>query len=122
MRRMAIARNVLIAYALPALPLAALTLPLYIIVPTFYSEELGLPLATVAAVLAAVRVFDAVHDPVIGWLADRYRPAFGRRRLFFLLSLPITAFAAVMLFAPPQGAGAAWLAFWSATLSVGYAS
>ena len=35
----------LLLYALPALPLAALTLPLYIIVPTFYTETLGLPLA-----------------------------------------------------------------------------
>lgn len=29
---------VYVAYALPALPLAALALPLYVIVPTFYSE------------------------------------------------------------------------------------
>jgi Na+/melibiose symporter-like transporter len=119
---MAIDTRTLLAYSLPAIPLAALTLPLYIIVPTFYSETLGLPLATVAAVLAAVRVFDAVHDPVIGWLADCWRPAFGRRRLFFLLSLPVTAIAAVMLFRPPAGAGAWWLGFWSAMLSVGYAS
>ncbi len=115
-------KRTLLAYALPALPLAALTLPLYIIVPTYYSETLGLPLATVATVLAAVRVFDAAHDPVIGWLSDRYRPSFGRRRLFFLSSLPLTAVAAVMLFWPPAGAGAAWLAAWSALLSIGYAA
>jgi Na+/melibiose symporter-like transporter len=119
---MAINTRVLIAYSAPALPLAALTLPLYIIVPTFYSETLGLPLATVAAVLAAVRIFDAVHDPVIGWFADRYRPAFGRRRLFFMASLPLTAISAIMLFRPPEGAGAWWLGIWSALLSVGYAS
>ena len=72
----------LIAYALPAIPLAALSLPLYIIVPTFYAETLGLSLAAVGAALLVVRIVDAVTDPLIGWLADRWRPRFGRRRGF----------------------------------------
>ena len=110
----------LIAYALPALPLAALTLPLYIVVPTFYSETLGVSLAAVGAALLFVRIFDAVNDPLIGYVADRWRPSFGRRRAFFLLSLPLTAFAALMLFWPPQGAGALYIAVWGAALSVGY--
>lgn len=110
----------LLFYALPALPLAALTLPLYILVPTFYSETLGLSLASVGAALLFVRIFDAINDPLIGWAADRWRPAFGRRRVFFLLSLPLTAFAALMLFWPPRGAGASYVAFWGAALSVGY--
>lgn len=110
----------LIAYALPAMPLAALTLPLYIVVPTFYSETLGVPLASVGAALLFVRIFDALNDPLIGYAADRWRPHFGRRRAFFLLSLPLTAFAALMLFWPPQGAGGLYIAGWGAALSVGY--
>ncbi len=93
-------RALLFLYALPALPLAALTLPLYIIVPTFYTETLGLPLAAVGAALVVVRVFDAVGDPILGWLADRFRPGFGRRRTFFLVSLPVAALATIMLFWP----------------------
>ena len=54
----------IIAYALPAIPLAALTLPLYVLVPTFYTETLGLSLASVGFALLIVRVFDAVNDPV----------------------------------------------------------
>jgi GPH family glycoside/pentoside/hexuronide:cation symporter len=110
----------LIAYALPALPIAALTLPLYILVPTFYSETLGVSLASVGAALLFVRIFDAVNDPLIGYVADRWRPSFGRRRTFFLLSLPVTAFAALMLFWPPQGAGGIYIAVWGSMLSVGY--
>ncbi|MDN2565985.1 MFS transporter [Aquibium sp. A9E412] len=110
----------LMLYAAPALPLAALTLPLYIIVPTFYAETLGVPLAAVGAALLAVRVFDALNDPLIGALADRWRPAFGRRRTAFALSLPLTALAAWMLFRPPDGAGAGYLALWGAVLSLGY--
>lgn len=107
-------------YALPAMPLAALTLPLYIIVPTFYTETLGLPLGVVASALLIVRVLDAVNDPLIGWLSDRWRPAFGRRKAVFALSLPLTAFATVRLFWPPMDAGGFYIAFWGAVLSVGF--
>jgi glycoside/pentoside/hexuronide:cation symporter, GPH family len=112
--------SLLAAYALPAIPLAALTLPLYIIVPTFYSETLGLSLAAVGAALLVVRLFDAFNDPVIGWLADRWRPAFGRRRAVTLLSLPICALGALMVFWPPLDVGVTYLVFWAAILSIGY--
>lgn len=110
----------LLFYALPAMPLAALTLPLYVIVPTFYSELLGLSLAAVGSALLVVRVLDAVSDPVIGWMADRYRPSLGRRRAFFAASLPICALAALMLFWPPVDAGAGYLVTWGTVLSLGF--
>ncbi len=112
-------RTTLIAYALPALPLAALTLPLYVLVPTFYSETLGLSLASVGAALLLVRMFDAMIDPVIGIIADRWNPAFGRRRALFALALPITALAAWKLFWPSEAVGASWLFVWGTALSVG---
>lgn len=110
----------LVAYALPAIPLAALTLPLYVLVPTFYTETLGLPLAAVGLALLAIRLFDAVNDPVIGWAADRLRTPFGRRRTVFAASLPVTALAAYMLFHPPADAGTAYLTGWGLLLSIGY--
>ena len=63
---------------------------------------------------------DAVSDPVIGWLSDRWRPAFGRRRGFFLMALPVAAISCVMLFWPPEKPGALYLAFWGAALSMGF--
>jgi glycoside/pentoside/hexuronide:cation symporter, GPH family len=110
----------IVLYALPALPLAALTLPLYIIVPTFYSETLGLPLAAVGSALLIVRIFDAVNDPVIGWFADKWHPAFGRRRAVMALSLPIAALAGFMLFAPPADASAFYLFAWASLLTIGF--
>jgi GPH family glycoside/pentoside/hexuronide:cation symporter len=110
----------LLFYVLPAIPIAALTLPLYIIVPTFYSETLGLSLAAVGGAIIAVRVIDAVTDPVIGWLSDRWRPAFGRRRSFFLAALLPAAVACIMLFWPPVKPSALYLAFWGAALSMAF--
>ncbi|WP_405044638.1 MFS transporter [Phyllobacterium sp. 1468] len=40
--------------------------------------------------LLLIRVLNALWDPIIGWLADRFAPAFGRRRSFFIGSIPIT--------------------------------
>jgi GPH family glycoside/pentoside/hexuronide:cation symporter len=112
--------NKLLFYVLPAIPIAALTLPLYIIVPTYYSEALGLSLGAVGGAIIAVRTIDAVTDPLIGWLSDRWRPAFGRRRSFFLLALPLAATSCVMLFWPPARPSALYLAFWAAALSMGF--
>lgn len=110
----------LICYALPAIPLAALTLPLYIIVPTFYAETLGLSLAAVGTALLVIRVVDALTDPLIGWLSDRIRPRFGRRRAMFALSLPFAGLASIMLFWPPRDAGALYLGGWGIVLSLAF--
>lgn len=106
-------------YALSAIPLAALSLPLYVMVPAFYTEQVGLSLSVVGVTLLFVRLFDAASDPFIGWLSDSLHFKFGRRRSLFLASLPITAIAAWMVFWPPLNAGAFYLAFWVGILSIG---
>lgn len=111
--------RLLFAYALPALPLAALALPFYMIVPTYYAAGLGLPIAAVGLTLLCIRLFDALSDPVIGFLADRFEARAGRRRMFFLLSLPLTTISAFMLFYPPADAGLVYLATWGGLLSIG---
>lgn len=110
----------LVAFALPAIPLAALTLPLYIIVPTFYAEQMGMSLAAIGSALLLVRIIDAINDPLIGYVADRMRFKLGRRRTLFMLSLPICGLAAVMLFWPPQDVGFGYLALWGVVLTIGY--
>ncbi|WP_276118259.1 MFS transporter [Pararhizobium qamdonense] len=115
-----VSRRMLFAYALPAAPLAALGLPLYSLVPTYYSETLGLPIASVGWALLLVRLFDAITDPLAGYAADRINPSFGRRRLLFLISLPVAALSALMLYWPADGAGIAWLTVWGMLTSLGF--
>ncbi|WP_312846775.1 MFS transporter [Stappia sediminis] len=110
----------LLVYGSPALPLAVLTLPLYVYLPTFYAETIGLPLALVGNLLLAIRLVDAVSDPVFGLLADRLTPPGGRRRGWFALASLPTALAAFMLLAPPLDADPAYLLAWGLALSLGY--
>ncbi len=109
----------LLAYALPALPLALLTLPFYVIVPSYYTNA-GVPIATVGAVLLIIRLFDAFSDPIAGYLSDRTRSRFGRRKIWFAAGVPITALAAYMVFQPPEPATANYLLLWSFMLSLGW--
>lgn len=110
-------------YALPGLPLAALTLPVYVFVPTFYGE-LGVSLALIGTVLLAVRILDAVTDPMIGFVSDRMSVPLlgrmGRRKPWLLIGLPPTLLAVWMVFVPADNPDATYLLLWSAVLSIGW--
>ncbi|CDO61253.1 MFS/sugar transport protein [Candidatus Phaeomarinobacter ectocarpi] len=106
-------------YALPGLPLAALTLPVYVFVPAFYAE-LGVSLALIGTVLLGVRLLDAVSDPAIGFLSDRLRLPGGRRKPWMFVGLVPTMLAVWMVFVPSDTPSATYLFVWSAVLSVGW--
>lgn len=63
----------LLVYALPAVPLAFLGLPLYVYLPAHYADLPGLGLAAVGVVLLIARLLDLVTDPLVGMLTDRSR-------------------------------------------------
>ncbi len=109
-----LSRGQLIAYGLPGVPLAILLLPLFVTVPTFYADDLGLGFATVGAILFFTRIWDVVTDPVIGALSDRTRSRFGRRRPWLAVGAPILVIGAWALFRPPLEVG--WLYLLAATL------
>jgi GPH family glycoside/pentoside/hexuronide:cation symporter len=111
---------VLLTYAAPALPLGMLGLPLLVILPNFWAGPMGMHLATVGFVLTAVRVLDAVVDPTIGRLSDTSRFAWGRRKPFIAVAIPVAVIGAVGLFFPPVGAGAAWLFIFNALVTWGW--
>ena len=55
-----------LAYGLLGLPLAFAALPLYVVLPHYYASNLGLPLASVGALLLLVRLMDAGAEPLLG--------------------------------------------------------
>lgn len=109
----------LLAYGLPGLPLAALLLPLFVYLPTFYAENLGLGLGLVGSLLLLARLSDMVTDPVVGALSDRFGWPLGRRRSWMLFGLPLLLIAAHRLFLPPDEVGAAYLLIWTVAAYLG---
>lgn len=106
----------ILLYGMPTTPIAAVVLGVYLYLPAFYAESLGLGLAAVGAVLLAARLVDAATDPLIGYLSDRFDSRFGRRKLLSVVAAPVLLVAALALFRPPADAGAGHLLFWSITL------
>lgn len=113
-------RRVLFAYGAPALPAAMLGLPLLVYLPTFYAQELGLGLAVVGAVILAARIWDVVTDPLVGFLSDRTRTRFGRRRPWLVASLPLVLCGVWFLFRPPADAGVMHLLAWIFVVYLGW--
>jgi len=88
--------------------LAAAGLPIYIFAPTFYTENYGVGLTAIAAVLFWLRLLDAVQDPLFGWISERL----GRERRFWIgFAGFILVGAMILLFAiPPRTAPLLWFA------------
>jgi glycoside/pentoside/hexuronide:cation symporter, GPH family len=93
------------AFAAPAAPLLALSLPTIIFLPPYFASHLGTPLAAVSAIFLGARVFDLIIDPLIGSLQDRTKSSFGRRRLWLAIScVPLMAMVWWVFLGLPVGA------------------
>jgi len=107
----------LLAYGSLRLPLALLELPLFVLLPNFYSEQLGVELATVGTALFVTRLFDAVLDPLIGDAIDRSRGRWHFRHWIWC-ALPIMAVGFFCLMHPPGNLGSNALTVWLAVMSL----
>ncbi len=69
----------------------------------YYNQVLGLSgsLAGMAALLALI--VDAITDPMVGQLSDRFESGWGRRHPFMLAGALPFGVAMVALFSPPEG-------------------
>ena len=60
-----------LAYAAPAFALAVVGIPVYVYIPKFYTDVVGINITVLGYLMFSVRVFDAVTDPAIGYISDR---------------------------------------------------
>jgi len=63
--------RLIVAYGFLAFPLAFAGLPLYIHMPDYYTRELGLGIGSAGIILMALRLMDAIQDPLIGYISDK---------------------------------------------------
>jgi Na+/melibiose symporter-like transporter len=110
----------LLAYALPALALAALYLPLYTYVTPFYVTERNVDVALLGGAWIIIRLFDAISDPLMGWASDRTPARWGRRRVWVAVSVPLIIVGTWQAFVPPEGAGLGHAVFWLFMVTLGW--
>ncbi|HEY4114363.1 MAG TPA: MFS transporter [Rhizomicrobium sp.] len=113
----------LLAYVLPALPLAAVGMPIVVHLPQFYaSREVGLSLAVTGAIFAFCRIADVFVDPVMGFFSDQWRTRFGRRRPMIALGAPLFALGIWMVFVPGGHISVAHAVVWLMLMYVGWSA
>jgi len=90
------------AYAVPAFALAVVGIPVYVYIPKFYTDVVGVHIGMLGFLLLAVRIFDALTDPLLGYVSDRTRTPFGRRRPYIAAGSLALALSLYLLFNPPE--------------------
>jgi len=107
-------------YGFPATAVQFAYMLIAVMYMNFATDVLLVAPATVGAIFLASKLWDAVSDPVVGFLSDRTELRFGRRRSWILASsVPVAGFA-IMLWAPPAGLSGTQLAVWVGVAIFGF--
>lgn len=69
-------KKTLSQYGFIALPVAFAGFPLYVLAPDFYATRHGLSLKVLGFLLLAIRLLDALQDPLFGMISDRLQGRF----------------------------------------------
>lgn len=107
-------------YALPALPLAVVVFPSHAILPGFYAQHTRIPIAVIGMILIVARVFDAVVDPLIGFLSDATMARRKSRKPWLAAGAALLAIAVLPLYAPSPVVGPFYFLGWFLAFYLGY--
>ncbi|MFD1034059.1 MFS transporter [Sphingomonas hankookensis] len=94
-----------VSYALVNMPLQMIQGPASIILPSLYVQYAGLDMVVIGILMTLLRLGDAVMDPAIGYLSDRTRLRFGRRRTWVALGAALCVPAVLLVFRPGPATG-----------------
>ncbi len=105
---------VIMNFAAPTLGVGFMFFLVALYAMPFATEVLGIAPGVMGTIFFVSRLWDAVTDPVAGYLSDRTSSRFGRRRPWLAASvLPVGA-AFIAVFHPPDFLDAAALVVWMA--------
>ena len=99
------------AYAAPATSVYYLVAPLTVL-QGIYITYFGFSLTSVALVVFLSRLFDAITDPLIGYICDRYCSNGGTKTPFITVGCILVAFSGYFLFVPPENVSFYYFIFW----------
>ncbi|TDJ36812.1 MAG: MFS transporter [Gammaproteobacteria bacterium] len=100
------------AYSIPRIGFGILGILFATYLMKFATDVLLIAPAVMGTLLAASRLWDGASDPLIGYLSDRTRSRFGRRRVWLFWAAIPTGLGMVMMWSPPNTLDATWLVIW----------
>jgi GPH family glycoside/pentoside/hexuronide:cation symporter len=95
-------KNSAIAYGLGSFGLESLYKVFVGFYMFYYIDELGLAVAMAAIINVVYAIWDAVNDPLVGFLSDNTRTRWGRRKPWLLTGLPFYVGILVLVYAVPK--------------------
>lgn len=109
------------AYGSIGFSLAIVGIPLYIYMPTFYTQYVGLDVAIVGMILLVARLIDMFADPLIGHISDHSVSPYGKRKPFIALgSLFLLIGYGLIVFPPSLSYASLWLFATSLLMYLGW--
>ncbi|MEJ2210321.1 MAG: MFS transporter [Anaerolineae bacterium] len=82
------------------------------LLPIFYQDYLGLAARWIAIASAIYAVWNAINDPLFGYITDSTRSARGRRVPYMRFTAPFLALTFILVWFAPAGAGDLGLFLW----------
>lgn len=109
------------AYGSIGFSLAIVGIPLYIYMPTFYSQHVGIDVGIVGMVLLIARLIDMIADPIIGHLSDHSHSRYGKSKPFIIIGSLLLLVGYGMIISPPHlGIAPLWLFGFSLVMYLGW--
>jgi GPH family glycoside/pentoside/hexuronide:cation symporter len=117
----------ILTFSAANLPLAALSVAVFVYLPPYFAGHLAVPAAVIGTVWMVVRLADIPVDVGLALAIDRTRTPIGRYRFWLVLGAPLLSLAIYKLYTAPPHFGAGFLLIWLlvyylATSIVGLAS
>jgi Na+/melibiose symporter-like transporter len=108
-----------ISYGLLGAPLAMAALPLFVQMPAYYANHVGVALAPLGWILFSARLLDMMQDPLLGYWLDRRRAT---QKKWMIVAGIILAGAFAGLWKPPspsqEGSGQGLVLCWLALMLI----
>ncbi|MCP3984768.1 MAG: hypothetical protein GY723_10290 [bacterium] len=104
--------SVIVAYCLPTVGSGFMFLLVSLYLMKFATDVLLIAPAVMGTIFGLSRIWDAISDPVAGYLSDRTQHRAGRRRPWIFVSMFPIGLAYWMAWSPPEGITGGALTAW----------
>jgi len=110
--RKRLSRSTKVYYGLASLGSATISSIFAALLPIFYQDYLGLTARWIGIASIVYAVWNAINDPLFGFITDNTRSKLGRRIPYLRFTAPFLGLTFILVWFAPQGAGDLALFWW----------